>query len=86
MIRLITGATRLGGKVYRPADGAFTADKKTEEYLVKRGVAVYVDGAAAPTTHIPEKEDAPVIEVEAPTVEADTPKKPAAKKPTAKKS
>ena len=44
MIRLTTGVTRLNGCVLRPEDGAFEADRKTEEYLVGQGVAVYTDG------------------------------------------
>ena len=87
MIRLLTGATRISGRVYRPESGAFEADKQTEEYLVKRGVAVYVGKSdigvlaeqeeAAPVIEAEAPEDAPVIEAEAPTVEA---KKPAAKR------
>ena len=92
MIRLITGVTRLNGRVLRPENGAFEAGKETEAYLVKRGVAVYVDGTA-PTEPAPAEPgvEAPVIEPEAPTadapkVAADTPKKPAPKKGAAKKS
>ena len=88
MIRLITGATCISGRLYRPESGAFTADKATEDHLVKAGAAVYVDGAAPaePTPTEPDA-DAPVIEPEAPapTVEADAPKKPAPKKGAAKK-
>ena len=86
MIRLITGATRISGRVYRPESGAFEAGKDVEAHLVKRGVAVYVDGTQAPIIAPSEPvADAPVIEAEAPTVEADTPKKPAGRKGTAKK-
>lgn len=88
MIRLITGVTRLNGRVLRPENGAFEADKKTEEYLVRvAGVAEFVNGTAEPTEPEPEPEaDAPVIEAEEPAVTADAPKKPQAKKPAAKKS
>ncbi len=87
MIRLLTGATRISGRIYRPESGAFSTDKETEEYLVKRGVAVYAGKSdigvpaereeAAPTLEAEAPEDAPVIEAEAPTVEA---KKPAPKR------
>ena len=85
MIRLLTGATQLGGKLYRPESGAFKADSKTEAYLVKRGVAEYVDAPIiAPTEPVADapaevSEPAPDLSAEAPT------KKAPAKKPSAKK-
>lgn len=84
MIRLLTGATRISGRIYRPESGAFEADKQTEKYLVDRGVAVYVGKSdigvlaeqeeAAPTLEAEAPEDAPDLTAEAPT-----------KKPTARK-
>ena len=91
MIRLITGATQISGRLYRPESGAFEAGKEVEKYLVGRGVAEYVDGstpsvvnetitATEPSATEQEPEDAPDLTAETPT------KKPAAKKPTGKKS
>lgn len=42
MIRLISGACRVGTKLMRPADKPFSITKEEEEYLVKQGVAKYV--------------------------------------------
>ncbi len=81
MIKLITGVTRLNGRVYSPSDGAFSADKATEEHLVKAGVAVYVDGKTP--TSAPAKtsknETAPTLDAEAPSLDAESPKKKAKK-------
>ncbi len=76
MIRLITGVTRLDGRVLRPSDGAFEASPITEAYLVGRGVAEYVNGAAkaVPEADVPEEVPEEVSE-EAPAIEAEAPKK-----------
>lgn len=42
MIKLISGATRIGDRIYRPTDGAFTAERETEERLVALGAAFFV--------------------------------------------
>lgn len=42
MIRLISGACRVGTKLMRPADKPFSITKEEEECLVKQGVAKYV--------------------------------------------
>lgn len=47
MIRMIYGATRIGNRVITSADGPFSTDPKSEEYLVSRGVAAYCDAAAS---------------------------------------
>ena len=71
MIRLISGATRLHGRAYRPEDGAFSADKLIEERLVKAHVAEYVDttshkSAAKPAQTDKGAEDAPNLNAEPP--------------------
>ena len=86
MIRLITGATQISGRLYRPESGAFDAGKEVEKYLVGRSVAEYVDGSTPGVvnetiTATETETDAPVIEAEAPTVEA---KKPAPKRSSKK--
>lgn len=43
MIRLISGACRVGNKLVRPADGPFALSEGEEEYLVSRGVAKYTE-------------------------------------------
>jgi len=92
MIRLISGATQISGRVYRPESGAFSADPAVERNLISRGVAVKVDGSALSAPSIPAEEEvaeepgAPDITAEVPEVSAEAPtKKPAAKKPGAKK-
>lgn len=42
MIKLISGACRVGSKLMRPADKPFSLTEKEEAYLVKQGVAKYV--------------------------------------------
>ena len=92
MIRLITGATLVSGRLYRPESGAFSADKETEKYLINRGVAVAVDNTQTTSSEAiagsePDAPDAPDLTAEVPEVSAETPtKKPAAKKPAGKKS
>lgn len=95
MIRLISGATQISGRVYRPESGAFEADPSVERNLISRGVAVKVDGSApAAPTSIPTNpateeaateaaEPAPDLTAEVP--EAATAKKTPPKKPGAKK-
>ena len=96
MIRLISGATQISGRVYRPESGAFSADPAIERNLISRGVAVKVDGSApaAPTaTSIPTNpateeattetaEPAPDLTAEVPeaATKKTPPKKPGAKK------
>ena len=46
MIRMISGATRIGDKTYRPSDGAFSVDEDIEKRLVAAGVAVVAEGTA----------------------------------------
>lgn len=41
MIKLISGACRVGSKLKRPADKPFSLTEKEEAYLVKQGVAKY---------------------------------------------
>lgn len=54
MIILITGATRIGGRLLRPADGPFEADPKVEARLVRAGVARYFgEDFAAPAASLP---------------------------------
>lgn len=53
MIRMLTGITRIGKRIFTPHDGPFEADTAEQERLVKLGVAVYV--AAAPTVCEEEK-------------------------------
>lgn len=48
MIRLISGFTRVGDKIFTPSNGPFDAGKKSEAYLVSCGVAEYVDNAPVP--------------------------------------
>jgi len=56
MIRMITGACRIGSELITPASGAFEADEKTEKRLVSLGVAEFVNtGIATPV--ICEEED-----------------------------
>lgn len=43
MIRLISGACRVGNKLMRPADGSFALSESEEAYLVNRGVARYIE-------------------------------------------
>ncbi len=92
MIRLITGVTRVGSRVYRPESGAFEAGKEVEANLVKRGVAKYVNATDTNVGNIEAPaEGTPVIAAEAPSdapdIKAEAPtKKPAAKKPAGKKS
>lgn len=42
MIKLISGACRVGSKLMRPADKPFSLTEKEEAYLVEQGVAKYV--------------------------------------------
>ena len=42
MVKLISGACRIGNALFRPSDGAFSAPQAVEERLVRRGVARYV--------------------------------------------
>jgi len=71
MIKLITGATRIGSRLLRPSDGPFEAEPEVEARLVRAGIAQYcVSGAVitAPVAHgddeagIDPAEYAPVIE------------------------
>ena len=96
MIRLISGATQISGRVYRPESGAFSADPAIERNLISRGVAVKVDGSApaAPVTsaiptnpateETPEEAAEPAPDLTAEVPEAATKKTPP-KKPGAKK-
>ena len=97
MIRLISGATQISGRVYRPESGAFSADPAIERNLISRGVAVKVDGSApaAPVTSVtsatPATEEAtteaaePAPDLTAEVPEAAATKKTPPKKPGAKK-
>ena len=56
MIILITGATRIGGRLLRPTDGPFEADPKVEARLVRAGVARYCgEDFAAPAASLPQE-------------------------------
>lgn len=88
MIQMISGATRLDGRILRPESGPFEADPVVEKRLIDRGVAAYVlsetDVMPAPEeetepTAEPTGEPAPDLTAEAPTKKAP-PKKPAGKK------
>lgn len=48
MIKIISGATRIGSKMMREIDGEFTAPPEIEARLVRRGVAEYVTPVATP--------------------------------------
>ena len=51
MIKLISGACRVGSKLMRPADKPFSLTEKEEAYLVEQGVAKYVT-EEAPTEKV----------------------------------
>lgn len=42
MIRMISGSTRIGKRIYTPVDGCFEATPEVEERLVAQKVAVFV--------------------------------------------
>lgn len=42
MIRMISGSTRIGKRIYTPVDGCFEATPEVEERLVTQKVAVFV--------------------------------------------
>lgn len=42
MIRMISGSTRIGKRIYTPVDGCFEAAPEVEERLVAQKVAVFV--------------------------------------------
>ncbi len=48
MIRLISGACRVGNRLMRPADGSFALSESEEAYLVSRGVARYTEASIDP--------------------------------------
>ena len=88
MIQMISGATRLDGRVLRPESGPFSTDPAVEKHLIDRGVAAYVlseaDVMPAPAEDVeptaePTGEPAPDLTAEAPTKKTP-PKKPAGKK------
>ena len=85
MIQMISGATRLEGRVLRPESGPFETDPAIEKHLIDRGVAAYVLSKAdvmpaeVAQEAVEEGEPAPDLTAETPT------KKPPAKKGTAKK-
>lgn len=69
MIKMISGATRIGEFLRRPADGPFSAESAVEAHLVARGVAVYVSESVdaqpvcvevetSPTTDVPDSIEA----------------------------
>lgn len=62
MIRMLSGWTRIDGKVVTPDDGPFSASRSIEKRLVICGVAEYVDEAPedpvpAEEPDLPEAED-----------------------------
>lgn len=70
MIRLISGACRVGNKLMRPSDGSFALSQGEEAYLVSRGVARYAEDLAdsqtvqKPTLESPNDTDVALHETE----------------------
>ncbi len=81
MIEMICGAYGAKGRLIRPADGPFTLSSEEEKRLVERGVARYVQEAAAPPE--PEREGEPAEPPQPETENPPKPKKPGRQKPEA---
>jgi hypothetical protein len=73
MIILTTGATRIGSRLLRPADGPFEADPEVEARLVRAGVAQYCNMEPVITVPVVTEDDEAGIDPEeyAPVIEGD---------------
>ena len=75
MVKLISGACRIGNVLMRPSDGAFSAPREVEERLVRRGVARYVsadtDAANPPVSPGADSVNPPVSPLERGDLSAD---------------
>ena len=76
MVRMISGATRIGKRVYTPGDGFFEAAPEVEQRLVALGVAAIVhESGDVPLASVntPESSDAPCVDMPSEENGAETP-------------
>lgn len=68
MIIMTSGSTRIGNRVYTPADGPFDAGAEAEKRLVRLGVARFAGAAASPSPAVRDERPEPSVN----TVPAET--------------